>query len=260
MPDALESAVLLFRDHGIKRLAGVISTGSGEPLAVKGARTLFEASFGAIPGMETSGIPGQDGVVRIVEVRGDPWAIWIGRRHFYQGFNCDEIGFYIRISRDLGADRLICINAAGGLDPGLSVGDLVLIERFRSFIPCGNEKASLDGGPWRETSQSLRLGLSAAAGKCDIKLISGSYVGVPGPTYETEAETSWLRYLGCTVVGMSTTPELDIALGHGLQAVGLSVVANVHGKTALLTHDEVVRNARESQSKMERLITEFLRV
>jgi purine-nucleoside phosphorylase len=135
-----------------------------------------------------------------------------------------------------------------------------LIERFRSFIPCGNEKASLDGGPWRETSQSLRAGLSVAAGKCDIKLINGSYVGVPGPTYETEAETSWLRTLGCTVVGMSTTPELDFALGHGLQAVGLSVVANVHGKTASLTHDKVVRNARESQSKMERLIAEFLRV
>jgi purine-nucleoside phosphorylase len=208
--------------------------------------------------LETSGIPGQDGVLRIIEAKGRHWAIWIGRRHFYQGFSCDEIGYYIGVSRSLGADRLICINAAGGLDPGLNVGDLVLIEKFRSFIPCGNKKVSLDGGPWRMTSEGLRAELISVAGKCGFRLTNGTYVGVPGPTYETEADTSWLRSLGCTVVGMSTTPELEVALGYGMQTVALSVVANVHGKIGTLTHDEVVKNSRESQTSLERLIGEFL--
>lgn len=257
MPE-IDKAVEYIRKKGLGEIVGTVSTGSGQNLVLPGAETSLEIPYEDIPGFGDPGVPGHSGLLTVVEGSRGKWAIWTGRRHFYQGFSWDEIGFYIDISHELGAGKLICVNAAGGLDPSLTVGDLLIIEKFRSFIPIPGHPHELDGSPWWKTSKSLADSLGSCAGQCSIELGAGNYAGVPGPTYETEAEVKWLRKLGCNVVGMSTVPELIRGIDRGMESVALSAVANVHGRVEKLTHEEVVRAGESSAGSIGRLLARMI--
>lgn len=254
MRPELDKAVEYLKSKGIGELTGAISTGSGQYLEFPDLETILELPYDDLPGFENPGIPGHSGLLKLTKGGDRIWAIWTGRRHFYQGFSFDEIGFYIDISHALGASQLICVNAAGGLDPSLSVGNLLVIEKFRCFIPIPGHPHGLDGSPWRETSRILADSLRESAKSCSIEARSGSYAGVPGPTYETAAEVEWLRKLGCNIVGMSTVPELIRGLDQGMEVIALSAVANVHDTEDELTHEEVVRAGERSAKDIGRLL------
>jgi len=258
MTSSGESACRVLRSLGIDKLAGAVSTGSGQALRLDGLKVGLELDYDEIPGLSDPSVPGHAGRLRVVEGGEGYWAIWIGRRHFYQGYSYEEIGLYIDISSGLGADRLICINAAGGLDPSLRVGDLLVVERYRCFIPIPGRQRTFDGGPWTETSKDLADRLESISGRCGIRLLRRNYVGVPGPTYETAAEVAWLRSLGCHVVGMSTVPELLRAKERAMKSVALSAVANVHGSDRVLRHEEVVEAGRRSVTEIDRLMSALI--
>ena len=56
----------------------------------------------------------------------------------------------------------------------------------------------------------------------------GVYVGVPGPSLETAAETRFLRMIGADAVGMSVIMEAITAVHAGLEVLGISVITNVN--------------------------------
>jgi len=243
---------------GVDHVIGLISTGSGQELPMDQFDVVCEIPYIDLHGLGDSSIPGHEGVLRIVDGPIGDWAIWTGRRHFYQGYTHDEIGLYIDVSTALGAEELICLNAAGGLNPDMTVGQMVLIERYRCFTPLPGLRREIDGGPWRETDGEIRARLERSAEEQALGVTSGAYAGVPGPTYETAAEVEWLRSLGCDVVGMSTVAELIRAAELGIRASAMSVVANVHGSGVKLTHDEVVKSSEAAVIKLGRIISKYI--
>jgi purine-nucleoside phosphorylase len=61
----------------------------------------------------------------------------------------------------------------------------------------------------------------------NIKLHEGVYIGVTGPTYETPAEYKYLRIIGGDAVGMSTVPEVIVAVHAGLDVLAFSIITDM---------------------------------
>jgi purine-nucleoside phosphorylase len=70
------------------------------------------------------------------------------------------------------------------------------------------------------------LGRSVAR-KLGLTLREGVYVAVAGPNLETRAEYRMLRALSADVVGMSTVPEVIVAVHAGLRVLGLSIITDM---------------------------------
>ena len=97
------------------------------------------------------------------------------------------------------------------------------------------------------------------------KAFIGVYIGVTGPSYETEAECIAFRdSLGADAVGMSTTGENIVAKNRGMKIVSLSLITNVisiNGTNAT-SHEEVksVLENLETNNKIALTIKDFFRL
>ena len=101
----------------------------------------------------------------------------------------------------------------------------------------------------------LKLAQEVAA-DLKIKVESGVYVALPGPSYETPAEIRFLRTIGADAVGMSTVPEVIVANHGGMEVLGISCITNmaagVTGKK--LSHEEVVETANRVKDNFKTLL------
>jgi len=89
----------------------------------------------------------------------------------------------------------------------------------------------------------------------------GVYVAVTGPNLETRAEYRFLRAIGADVVGMSTVPEVIVAVHAGLRVLGLSVITDMclpdHLEEA--TVEKILAVARSAEPKLRAIITAAVR-
>ena len=191
-----------------------------------------------------------------------------GRFHFYEGYEPKEITFPIRVMAAMGIKSLLISNAAGGLDLSFQAGDLMLISDHINLTgqnPLRGENVDEWGPRFPDMTAPYNRGLinltRKAAKDLGIKIHKGVYVGVPGPSMETAAETRFLRIIGAHAVGMSTIPEVIVAVHAGLRVLGLSVITNVNDpdnyQPAPL--EQVIATAKGAEPTLVRLVEEILR-
>ena len=84
----------------------------------------------------------------------------------------------------------------------------------------------------------------------------GVYVAVTGPNLETRAEYRFLRTIGADVVGMSTVPEILVAVHSGMRALGLSIVTDMCFPDALKPADieDIIATANAAELKLRALV------
>lgn len=193
-----------------------------------------------------------------------------GRVHYYQGYTPSEVVMPLRILSMLGVSRVVLSNAAGGLNRGYNVGDVMVIDDHISFIPnplIGDNIPEL-GVRFPSMSQPydkeyIAIALQVAK-DLDIKVHKGCYVAVTGPSYETKAEVRYYRMIGGDAVGMSTAPEVVAASHAGMRVFALSLITNKAVSSdhePEPTHDEVLEAGKMVGDKLakfvERVISNF---
>jgi purine-nucleoside phosphorylase len=157
-----------------------------------------------------------------------------GRFHRYEGYSLQQVTFPVRVLRALGAEVLIVSNACGSMRPGWAAGDLMVISDHINLLGdsplIGANDAAL-GPRFPDMSAPYDAGLRghahAVAAERGLTLRDGVYVAVTGPNLETRAEYRWLRGMGADVVGMSTVPEVIVAVHGGMRVLGLSVITDL---------------------------------
>lgn len=219
-----------------------------------------------IPGWPVSTIEGHKGRLVIGELEGTTVLIMQGRAHYYEGYPITQVGFPIRVMRRLGIETLIVTNAAGAINPDYKPGDVMALTDHLSLMAMGGENPlrgpNLDefGPRFPDMSRCYDPALIELAGKISkekkIVLHNGVYVCLAGPSFETPADLRFLKIIGADAVGMSTVPEVIVAVHSGMKVLGFSGIsnkANLDGST-ITTHQEVLQAGKEIAPKLEAII------
>ncbi len=195
-------------------------------------------------------------------------AILQGRFHYYEGYSTKELTFPVRVLSLMGPESIIVTNASGGLNPAFEAGSLMVIEDHLNFIP-DNPLRGINEDDWGprfpDCSRVYDPELRKVAGQAGKSLqlpgiVSGVYVAIPGPSLETPAETRFLRNCGADAVGMSTVPEVLVAVHAGLRVLGISMVANVNNpdNQQPIILEDILAQAKKGERHFQELLIEIL--
>lgn len=190
----------------------------------------------------------------------------LGRFHLYEGHSPQVAVFPIRVMRCLGAKAVVVTNAAGGLRHDWEIGtimgmhDHIGLPSLTALNPLIGPSFAL--GP-RFPSMSdaydplFRVQMFKAAKQLGIshRVQSGTYVFLTGPTYESRAESKFLRQIGGDAVGMSTVPEVIAARQSGMRVLAISLITN---QVVIKDYFDAKAAAEEdiSLEEVERITTE----
>ena len=186
-----------------------------------------------IPGFPMSTVESHAGRLLCGTLGGRTVVAMQGRFHRYEGYTLQQVTFPVRVLRALGAHTLVVSNACGGMNPLWSAGDLMLIADHLNLLgdnPLIGPNDDRLGARFPDMStpydEQLRTLARSVAASLGIVLREGVYAAVAGPNLETRAEYRMLRTLGADVVGMSTVPEVIVALHAGMRVLGLSIITD----------------------------------
>ena len=191
-----------------------------------------------------------------------------GRFHYYEGYTMEYVTLPIRVMKVLGIEHLFVSNAAGGVNFGFKIGDLMIIKDHINLLPNPLIGPNMEEfGPrfpdmTRPYAPQLIAAAKEIAAQEGIELKEGTYLASTGPTYETPAEYKYFRTIGADAVGMSTIPEVIVARHSNIPVFGISVITNeAHDDYAPDYEndgDDVVRAANAAAEKMNLLFERII--
>ena len=189
--------------------------------------------YADIPGFPLSTVESHAGRLLCGTLGGRTVVAMHGRFHRYEGYTLQQVTFPIRVLRALGAETLIVSNACGGMREEWTPGELMLIADHINLLgdnPLVGENDHRLGVRFPDMSAPYDAGLRAIAREVAAAqgtvLREGVYVAVTGPNLETRAEYRMLRTIGADVVGMSTVPEVIVAVQGGMRVLGVSIITD----------------------------------
>ena len=246
------------------KTAIILGTGLGS--LVHEITDAYEISYKDIPNFPISTVEGHSGKLIFGKLGNKDIMAMQGRFHFYEGYSMQEVTFPVRVMRELGIKTLFVSNAAGGMNPDFSIGDLMIITDHINFFPEHPLRGkNIEYGPrFPDMSEAyskelINKALQIAEEK-GINVQQGIYIGTQGPTFETPAEYKMFHILGADAVGMSTVPEVIVANHCGIKVFGISVITDlgVEGKIVEVSHEEVQKAADAAQPKMTTIMRELI--
>lgn len=186
-----------------------------------------------------------------------------GRFHYYEGYSMEEVVFPLRCMLSLGVENLIVTNAAGSVDVNYRPGDLMLIRdhiKLHGDSPLRGPNYDTFGPRFNDMSDPYTAEIRDLARNCGrelgIELKEGVYFYMTGPSYETASEIRAINILGGHAVGMSTVPEVIVAVHGGMRVMGLSCITNMG--TGIVDrkvgHEEVVKTGQEVGTRLISLL------
>ena len=246
-------------------VAVVLGSGLGD--FAEGLADPTVLAYAQIPNWPVSSVVGHAGRLVAGRVGGRRVIALSGRSHFYEGHTMDAVTFATRVLGHLGVKTLILTNAAGGINTRFSSGVLMLIDDHINFMginPLVGTNEDRFGVRFPDMSEvySARLrGLAADVARgMGLPLEHGVYVGLDGPSYETPAEIRAFRMLGADAVGMSTVPEVLVAIHSQMRVFAVSCITDLCIPESLKPAciEEIIKTAAAAEPKLTTLISRLI--
>ena len=187
--------------------------------------------------------------------------------YFYEGYTMQEVTFPVRVMKLMGIERLFVSNASGGVNPDYEVGEIMIIDDHIDLFPAhpliGKNIDELGprfpdmSEPYDHKMIAIAQTIAAENG---IRVATGTYAGLTGPTLETPAEYRYVRIIGADTVGMSTVPEVIVARHMSIPCFAISIITDlgVPGKIQETSVEDVIAVANEQEPKMTTIMKELI--
>ena len=261
--DQMEQAAQYIREHwdGVPRAGIILGTGLGS--LVKNIDVQATLDYEDIPNFPRSTATSHAGRLICGRLNGMPVLAMEGRFHKYEGYSLKQITLPVRIMKRMGAEILVVSNACGGMNPYFALGDIMVIEDQINLMG-DNPLIGINDdrlGPrfpdmCEPYDRKLIDKALEIARKEDIVAHQGVFVAVSGPNLETRAEYRFLRTIGADTVGMSTVPEVIVAVHCGMRVVGFSIVTDMCLPDALEPADvaKIIATANAAEPNLRTLV------
>ena len=244
------------------RFGIVLGTGAG--IVAEHIEAEATLPYGSIANFPVSTATGHKGNLVCGTLDGIKVVAMQGRFHLYEGYDVDLATLPIHVMRAMGVEVLFVSNAAGGLNPKMVSGDVMLIESHVDLMNRTSTQlttAPVIGRPALRSDSCYDAGLRDTAKRIareqNFALHEGVYAAMLGPNYETRAEYRLLRRIGVDVAGMSTVPEVTVASRCGMKVLALSIVTNVAKPDVLeeTSGEEVIEAAEVAAPKLKSIVS-----
>ncbi|KIH99965.1 purine nucleoside phosphorylase [Streptomonospora alba] len=211
-----------------------------------------EVPTSELTGFLPPAVEGHSGTARSVRSGESDLLVFLGRTHLYEGHGPQAVAHGVRTAAAAGASTIVLTNAAGSLNPALTVGSPVLVADHINLTG----QSPLRGATFVDLTETYSARLRAIAKEADPSLAEGVYAAMRGPHFETPAEIRMLRAMGADLVGMSTVLEAIAAREAGASVMALSLVTNVAAGLSgrPLDHEEVLATGRDSAADVGPLL------
>lgn len=234
----IETADFLRKHLMSPPLVGLMTgTGLGDGTGAIDVHRSF--SYHEIPNFPASTVESHFGKLTLGRLAQRPAVVMQGRFHLYEGYSPLEVTFPIRVMKALGVKVLMLSNAAGGLNPAFDAGDIMILSDHLNLMG-KNPLTGPNEDAWGERFPDMSrvydpdlATLATGAGETrGVRMRSGVYAGLNGPSLETPAEIRFLRTIGADAVGFSTVQEVIAGVHAGMRILALSTITNVHDPEA----------------------------
>ena len=265
--ESVEEAAAVVRERFDRAPDVAVILGTGLGRLGGEIETAVAIDYADIPHFPLSTVESHAGRLLCGRLAGKTVIAMQGRFHRYEGYTLQQVTFPIRVLRALGARTLVVSNACGGMNPLWRAGDLMLIADHINLLgdnPLTGPNDDRLGPRFPDMSDAYDAQLRALAREValarGIELREGVYVAVSGPNLETRAEYRFLRAIGADVVGMSTVPEVIVAVHAGMRVLGLSIITDMCLPDALepATVEKIIAVANGAEPKLTRLVSGVL--
>jgi purine-nucleoside phosphorylase len=263
-PDPATTARQVAKLSRLRPKLGII-LGSGFQGAVARMQVDAEIGYSKLSGFPPVGVSGHAGKLVLGHFGTTAAAVLSGRAHYYEGHSMEQVTFAARVLAEFGVKDLLLTNATGGLNKSFRPGDFMLLTDHINLMGANPLRGPVSPklprfvDMTRTYDPGLQDLLERAARVCGVRLRSGVYLALSGPSYETPAEIRAFARLGADAVGMSTVPEAIVARQCGLRVAAVSCITNLaagRGKAAL-SHAEVLETAEKQKELAAQLLFNF---
>jgi purine-nucleoside phosphorylase len=247
-------------------VAIILGTGLGG--LAKEIKRAVRIPYDQIPHFPVSSVLGHSGELVLGHLSGKRVVAMNGRSHYYEGYSMQQVTFPTRVMKFLGARTLVVSNAVGGMNKFYQKGDVAMIADHINLMgdnPLRGPNDDTIGTRFPDMSEPYDRKLMDLADrvalKNRIKLHRSVFVAVAGPNLETAAEYRFLNGIGADTVGMSTVPEVLVAVHMKMKVLGFSVITDMCLPDALkpADHIEIMKAAQKAEPKLTKLVKEVLR-
>lgn len=261
-----ETVAYLKSKTNVQPIAGIV-LGSGLGALVDEVQDATVISYKDIPHFPESTVEGHKGALIFGKIAGKEIMLMAGRFHYYEGYDMKEVTYPIRIMKAMGAEYVFISNAAGSMHEDYEIGDIMILKDHINLFPENPLRGPNDerlGIRFPDMSEPYALDLIEKAEKIaqenQLNYHVGTYVGLTGPTFETRAEYEYLYRIGGDAVGMSTVPEVIVALHGNMKIFAASIITDIGIREVVntITHEEVLAAANATAPKLAKLITSLI--
>jgi purine-nucleoside phosphorylase len=221
-----------------------------------------------VPNLPTSTVKGHAGQFVFGNINGKNVLLMQGRFHYYEGNKMEDLSLPIYIMKQLGIEKVVITNAAGGVNVNFKPGDLMLIKDHINFAfnnPLIGRNDDNLCNRFPDMSTVYDKDMLKIAKECSeqlkINVQEGTYLMMTGPSYETPAEIRMVRIFGGDAVGMSTVPEVIAAAHCGMKVLGISCITNMASGILdqPLSHKEVMETSEMVKDKFIAFLNEIIK-